>query len=91
MTNKTIIQKIEAFRDKMSDGFKLTLKEQNMNTPSLLDPFRMTRLTDVKLTSTLGVLLHVRIFHDNDDKGNNQLAHGALKIIETFTTTYNAK
>lgn len=89
MTNTQIIEKLKEFADDMSDGYKLTLEEKSIRTPTLWAPFLTTSLAEVTLSSSLGTLVHIRIFKDDGDRGNRQLAKGALKIIETFTKQFN--
>ena len=89
MTNLEVIEKLKEYQSDMCESFHLELKDDVDWIPfSLTHMF--THYTRVKLSSnSMKTILHVKIFHDDDDPANCQIAQAALKIVETFTNSYN--
>lgn len=91
MTNLEVIKKLKEHQSDMAEYFHLELKDDVDWIPFALNHM-FTHYTRVKLSSdSMKTILHVKIFHDDDDTANCQIAQAALKIVETFTKSYPTK
>lgn len=91
MTNLEVIEKLKEYQSDMAEFFHLKLKDDVDFFPFAFD-HKFTHYTRIELSSdTMKPILHVKIFHDDDDPANCQIAQAALKIVETFTNSYIGK
>ena len=84
MTNLEIIKNIKGIAKRMPKQFRLTFEDGSHLTPTLSNPFYMTKWTRVTLSTRSETILNISIFHDDDCEDMNNIAKSTLEIIISF-------